>query len=151
MRQLVEQTLRMLEPEVPYSENALLLLLGTAAQESSYGKYRRQVGNGPALGIFQMEPATFTDIDRNYLRYHPAIRQKILSVCGLKDLDAKDLVDNDRLAVCMARVHYLRSRGKIPSKAQDMALYWKKNYNTLLGKGTPEEFMDNYRRHVENC
>lgn len=39
-----------------YSEEAENLLMGTAAQESALGEYIRQLGNGPALGIFQMEP-----------------------------------------------------------------------------------------------
>jgi len=34
------------------------LLLGTAAVESRMGTYLRQVGGGPALGIWQVEPVT---------------------------------------------------------------------------------------------
>ena len=49
------------------SQEAENLLMGTAAQESALGEYIRQLGNGPALGIFQMEPETFDDIVRNYL------------------------------------------------------------------------------------
>ena len=48
-----------------HSDNAVNLLMGTAAQESHLGKYRKQIGGGPALGIFQMEPATFNDIVNN--------------------------------------------------------------------------------------
>lgn len=35
-----------------YSDDARDLLLGTCAQESAFGKYRKQLGGGPALGIF---------------------------------------------------------------------------------------------------
>ena len=43
---------------------ARLLLLGTAAIESDCGYYIKQV-NGPALGIWQPEPATHDDIWEN--------------------------------------------------------------------------------------
>ena len=36
-----------------YSDEAVSLMLGTCAQESAFGRYRRQLGNGPALGIYQ--------------------------------------------------------------------------------------------------
>ena len=42
-----------------YSPEVVELLMGTCAQESTMGKYRKQLGNGPALGIFQMEPFVF--------------------------------------------------------------------------------------------
>jgi hypothetical protein len=45
------------------------LLLGTALQESGL-IYRRQLNNGPALGLFQMEPATHDDIWADFLTYH---------------------------------------------------------------------------------
>jgi hypothetical protein len=31
-----------------------------------------------------------------------------------------------------------------------MADYWKQHYNTPLGRGTVEEFISNYQRHVGN-
>ena len=46
------------------------LLLGTAAVES-YFIYRRQLGGGPAVGLWQMESRTARDIFDNYLRYRP--------------------------------------------------------------------------------
>lgn len=40
-----------------YSDAAENLVMGTAAQESHLD-YVKQSGNGPALSLFQMEPAT---------------------------------------------------------------------------------------------
>ena len=37
------------------------LILGTALQESNL-RYLRQLGDGPARGVYQMEPATHDDI-----------------------------------------------------------------------------------------
>lgn len=132
------------------SENAVRLLLGTCAQESAMGRYRRQLGGGPARGIFQMEPATQRDIYENYLRYHPALKAKIKWVCVAKDLtDPKELERNDRLAICLARVHYLRVPEPIPSDLRGWARYWKQYYNTPRGKGTEEEFIANYLMYCD--
>jgi hypothetical protein len=65
-RDLIQRTLQDLGM---HSESAVNLLLGTAAQESQFGTYFRQIGGGPALGVFQMEPDTEIDIWDNYLRY----------------------------------------------------------------------------------
>lgn len=131
-----------------HSDNAVNLLMGTAAQESHLGRYRKQLGGGPALGIFQMEPATFDDIVKNYLRYKPELAARIERVARISRFKAEDLENNDLLATCMARVHYLRVREAIPSDLEGWARYWKRYYNTLLGKGTEEEFIANYKRFV---
>ena len=52
-------------------EAAANLLVGTVFQESVIGNQTRlkQVGGGPALGIFQIEPDTHQDIWDNYLAF----------------------------------------------------------------------------------
>lgn len=131
-----------------HSDNAVNLLMGTAAQESHLGRYRKQLGGGPALGIFQMEPATFDDIVKNYLRYKPELAARIERVARISRFKAEDIENNDLLAICMARVHYLRVREAIPSDLEGWARYWKRYYNTPLGKGTEEDFIANYKRLV---
>ncbi|WP_065218443.1 MULTISPECIES: hypothetical protein [Butyricimonas] len=132
-----------------YSDNAVNLLMGTAAQESRLGKYRKQIGGGPALGIFQMEPATFNDIVNNYLRYKPELAAKIERAARVSRFKAEDIENNDLLAICMARVHYLRVKKAIPSNLEGWATYWKRYYNTPLGKGKEEEFIANYKKYVQ--
>lgn len=153
LRKLIEETLGKLaqlpsQPSINRPE-AVELLMGTCAQESHLGKYRRQLGGGPALGIFQMEPATFRDIRDNYLAYHEDLRNKIMEISGVSALEPEDLVENDRLAVCMARAHYSRVREAIPASLDGWARYWKQYYNTPLGKGTVEEFVANYKNLVK--
>ena len=148
MRQLVSDTLKKLDPEIPYSLDAENLVLGTGAHESCGWKYRKQLGNGPALGLFQMEPATFNDIVKNYLKYHPNIAEKIKLISRVSVLSAIDLINNDRLAICMCRVHYLRVKYKLPTSVIRYAAYWKLFYNTRKGKGTIKEFVDNYKAYI---
>ena len=132
-----------------WSEGAEELLLGTAAQESHF-KYVRQLNDGPALGFFQMEPATHNDIWANYLEYRHELACKILDACGLSDDPpvADRLVWDARYAAIMARIHYLRVPQKLPSKDDvwGQGKYWKAYYNTPKGKGTVEEYVHNYGR-----
>ena len=129
-----------------YSEAAENLLMGTAAQESGLGEYIRQLGNGPALGIFQMEPATFKDIVQNCLQYKLA--KLVMSVSGVNALRSEYLAYNLALSICMCRIHYLRVSEKMPDNLTGWAKYWKEYYNTRLGKGIEEEFIRNFKKYV---
>lgn len=131
-----------------HSTDAVELIMGTFAQESNF-KYTRQLGGGPALGYGQMEPATFNDIVMKYLRHKPDLMGKIMKACGIVTFEPAQLLDNKKLMISMTRVHYLRRPEPLPS-SQDieaMGKYWKKWYNTPLGKGTVEEFVENYKKY----
>lgn len=145
MRKIVEQTLAELGLYTPDSAN---LILGTIAQESAYGKYRKQLGSGPALGICQIEPATFNDIVSNFLKYKPELAAKIKQVAQVSEFNPNDLYLNDRLSICMCRAHYLRCKEAIPNSVEGYAKLWKLRYNTPLGAGTEKEFIENYKRYV---
>jgi hypothetical protein len=132
-----------------YSPEAVNLLLGTMAQESALGKYRKQFGGGPALGIYQMEPATHDDIWQNFLKYKPDLAKKILSVSHVLRPNALLLENNDVYSTCMCRVHYLRVKEQIPATKEQQALYWKAYYNTWKGKGTTKDYLRNYAKYVE--
>ena len=127
------------------------LLLGTAVQESLNFRYRRQMGNGPARGYFQMEPATHNDIWDNFLKYKKDLAQKVATFLSSPDADKlHELEHNDKYAAAMARVHYMRNPYALPEagNVEEQANYWKKHYNTILGKGKPEEFVDKWDKYV---
>lgn len=164
LRELVIQpTLRYLDPDIPYSEEAVELLMMTAAHESKLGTYIKQV-NGPALGIYQMEPATHDDIYRNFFIYKPKLMS---SITGLRSqayiTEDELLVTNLMYATAMARVHYYRDSKPIPKKKDfiapvsgfneslwllALAGYAKRVYNTEAGKATPEKYYNDYRKYV---
>lgn len=134
-----------------HSEAAEQLVIGTIWQESR-GEYIKQLGGGPALGLAQMEPATHDDIWRNYLAYKRTLANNITELASMQCLgdgmipDANELISNLNYAVAMCRVHYLRVKAPLP-KAGDvagMAAYWKQYYNTPLGAGTAQEFVEHF-------
>lgn len=134
-----------------WSHEAEVLLLGTAAQESGLGKWLKQIGSGPALGIYQMEPATYLDIHQNYLAYRKELAGLVasLEIPGLyKDDNAQEMAGNLYYATAMARVHYYRVPRALPpaDDLHGMAEFWKQYYNTEKGHGTVAQFITNYRR-----
>lgn len=127
------------------SAAAEALLLGTAAVESQLGRYLHQAA-GPALGIYQMEPATHDDLWRHWLPARPVLRTQLLTWAadtGVLPPPADQLIHDLRYATAMARLHYLRVPAPLPPAADLPALaeYWKRHYNTHLGRGTPEKFL----------
>lgn len=160
LRELVIQpTLRYLDPEIPYSEDAVELLMMTAAHESHLGTYIAQV-NGPALGIYQMEPATEDDIFDNFLKFNYKLAVKIEYLkSDFYEPVVPDLISNLVYSTAMARVHYYRVPEALPTRKAikhpeakldwiiDMAKYAKKYYNTELGKATWQQYADAYQVH----
>lgn len=134
-----------------YSEQAENLLLGTACQESHCGEYIRQLGctgKVGAFGIYQMELATARDIYDNYLRYKPELYAFVESLRGTSMDIADALTCNLAYATAMARLHYRRIAEQIPYNVENQAQYWKQYYNTKLGKGTPEEYIKNWKKYA---
>jgi hypothetical protein len=115
------------------------LLLGTAIQESGL-KYVHQI-QGPALGLFQMEPATHDDIWENFLKYK--------SFDGLGIRRAPEMLMGDLwYAAMMCRIHYYRVKEPLPEPGdlEGMAAYWKVHYNTYQGAGKPHDYIRNWHR-----
>lgn len=144
LKELVESVLKGIDL---YSEDATNLILGTIAQESGFGIYIKQI-KGPALGICQIEPFTFEDILNNFLVYKPTLKAKIRGTCNIYELRSESLVYNLAFSIAMCRIFYLRISEPLPNNLEDYAKYWKKHYNTHLGKGTEQEFINNYKKYV---
>lgn len=127
-----------------WSKAAEQLLLGTALVESNLEAVR-QIGGGPALGYFQMEPRTHDDHWRYLDSRRPDLGRAIRALLPPGGTpDAEHMVSCHPYACAMARVHYLRKRSPLPAAddIEAMARYWKEHYNTPTGKGTPEGFVN---------
>lgn len=122
-----------------YSEDALHLLLGTAAVESQFGTYLRQV-YGPALGAFQVEPVTFDWLRDKYKDRYPELTGRTGDEVEW-DLD---------LAAFVSRLRYRIVPAPLPAwqNTESMARYWKEHYNTRLGAGHWKDFVESYDKYV---
>lgn len=144
-----------------WSQAAENLLMGTAAQESRLGYYLKQV-NGPACGLFQMEPATAINLVHRFFDVRRDLELKTEAVIGvLNPVDinwdqvtaeqlADKLIYDSRFATALARVRYAMVPTALPAADDVPALgrYWKEHWNTRLGDGTAEQFCTNYRKLV---
>ena len=133
-----------------HSGAAVHLLLGTAAQESEFGTYLKQVGGGPALGAFQMEPDTERDIWICYLGFREDLAQTVWLATGVSGSNFRALEYNLAYQIVMARIHYRRIPEPLPpyNDIKALARYWKQHYNTPAGKGTEDEFVKKYQKYV---
>ena len=112
---------------------ALPLVVGTALVESGLC-HLVQVG-GPAIGLWQMEPATFQDCFDNYLKYKPDLLDAVRNISNAVSEGAQDMAGNLFLGAAMCRIKYLRSPAALPAPgdAAGMAHIHKTVYNTALG------------------
>jgi hypothetical protein len=129
-----------------HSTVAEKLLLGTALAESSVNgqTYLKQI-QGPALGIYQIEPATHDDLWKNFLAFHHPLELRVRGLLVQAGLAEKEpqLIWNLAYATAIARLVYYRKKAVLPpDDLQAIAQYWKRHYNTRLGAGTVAGFIN---------
>ncbi|WP_367159322.1 hypothetical protein ABUE34_08480 [Kozakia baliensis] len=134
------------------SPSAVNLVTGTALAESR-GAYLRQINGGPALGFWQMEPATHDDCWENFLNFPAQSRLKrVLEGMLSNDLPkCAQLVGNLRYASAMARIRFYRVGAPLPmaDDAMELSLYHKQHYNTYRGAADPAANAPLFRRAVQ--
>jgi hypothetical protein len=121
-----------------HSDHCVELLAMIAAHESLGGKHRRQIGGGPALGIFQIEPTTHNSVWDN----SDSIRARAQRF-GIKE-DVNKLETDDRYSIFVARHYLAMDVTPLPNTPEAMAAYCK-NYWNRTGKATPEKYLNDYR------
>lgn len=148
MRTFVKQTLHELDVatartkwHIPYSDEAVELLLMTAAHESHHGTYLRQIGGGPARGLYGMELRTEYDTWDNWIEHREVIR------LYMKKFTKGSLEYDMKYATLMARFYYRRQPGAIPKDTKGQAAYAKKYWNTH-GEATEQEYIEDYHRYA---
>lgn len=137
-----------------YSWTASDLLLGTAFAESKL-KHLKQIGGGPALGLFQIEPSTFDDIYYRYLgRTDKKSLKHVVDMFTVREHAGftmtrpfYQLITNLPFAILIARIRYLLVPAPIPKTLEGQAAYWKKYYNTVEGAGTVEKYMKAWSKY----
>ena len=135
------------------SEAAVALVVGTGAVESGYHDLH-QIGGGPAIGFWQMEPDTYHELWRVTIHTRPHLRDALLSIAsrgsGADPPSASEMAWNLRLGAAMCRLRYLWDPHALPAAddVRGLARTWKMAYNTIHGDGTEERFMRAWAKHV---
>ena len=132
------------------SEEARDLIYKTGMAESGY-RALEGYGANPAIGYWQVEPATMYDTIDNYINYRPELKTKIYGI-GYDDKDAEmRLMSNMALQVAFCRLKYRRDKYPLP-KVEDVegqAKYWKRVYNSEMGRGTVKHFIGANNGHIK--
>ena len=130
-----------------YSPAMTDLLFRTACHESLCGTHVIQIGGGPARGVYQMEPETHDDVWETYIEVFPALEKRIhaagfrRSVSRLLEIDYATII-----GACKYR-RFVNKKRPLPVGLPEQAAFWKKFWNTNLGKGTIEKFINDVRRY----
>ena len=129
---------------------ASFLLLGTGLVESNLARVR-QVGGGPALGVYQMEPATHDDIWENWLPRNLDLAHEIERLAAQWPHGATQLMGNLAYATAMARCLYRRRPEPLPLPLdiEGHALYWKTYWNTFQPEQTHTYVTGQLKRFVD--
>lgn len=117
------------------ADAAVNLVTGTALAESGC-VWLEQI-RGPALGLWQMEPATHDDCWANFLLY-PRFSRLATALHGLTGGNAPSpglLVTHPLYAAAMCRIKYYRAPDPLPvaGDAAGLSAYHKRIYNSPLG------------------
>lgn len=126
-----------------YTLPHLQIGFGTCGQESGFQNIR-QIGGGPALGPFQMEPSTHNSLIANFVRYRPHIEDALTKLLGNVQPSIDLLMTNMVYAAMMMFIKYLDCPGEIPDALDGQAEYYVRWYNAG-GKATTAEYIANYQ------
>lgn len=139
IKSIIDWTLKKMDM---YSQDASSMIYKTGMAETNY-KHLSQMGDGPAIGYFQLEPETMKDIMKNYVAYRKPILESLKSLGYAEDDSEYRVKSNIALQVVFCRLKYRRDPFSLPDRnnPEDQARYWKRVYNTELGKGTVEHFL----------
>lgn len=127
------------------------LLVFTCATESAGGTYVKQV-KGPALGIYQIEPTTFTDVWTNYILRKPDVVNMLSLHFGIHRVpQPTDVIYDLRLATIMTLMLYLCR--KVNPQDSEISTLWKlykEFYNTEKGAAIEAESIKAYKRFIKS-
>lgn len=132
------------------SKEFIELLVFTCAVESAGGTYVKQV-QGPALGIFQMEPNSFTDLWVNYVIRKPEICNALSLNLGVHRMPQPDeMISNLLLAAALCGLFYQRFKVDPKDMTEDtLWTLYKTHYNTDAGKAERDPSIKAYRKFIK--
>lgn len=133
--------------EIPYNNNFIHLLMGTAAVESDFGL---NFGSGKYdLGLFQINRCTEKDILKRIIHKYPKA-ERIIKILRTRYSDRTHLLIEYQIILAAILYHERMDIEKLNSTTDvwRYAWYWKRYYNTYKGSGKTEHFFKKYMKYV---
>lgn len=130
------------------SKESVLAISMIIAHESKRGHYLKQTGNGPALGLIQMEPTTHNSTWKwaSTIWYNALV----LGIISQSQWEKKMHPPADRLIydlqynVFMARQRLFMKPEALPTNIDDLSRYLKKHWNSIYGAAGDMSYRDDY-------
>lgn len=129
-------------------KSTLVLMLATCYQETNFGGFKDPTPYRAGAGLMQFDKMPFEDIrDRGGRFYKVVLRNFGIDVPSLTH---RELEFSPLASIVMARIKYKLVPSKIPSwdDFEGQWLYYKKWYNSYLGRATKEEFLVSYNKAI---
>ena len=127
-----------------YSDDALVMVVRTGMAESGYRALKGYGDGNPAIGFWQIEPATMDDMINNYIKYRSHYKKNLISLgMNFQKDTIMSVMSNMAVQAALCRLHYRRDKDPLPSwdDMEGQAKYWKRVYNTVEGRGTVKHFI----------
>lgn len=149
IRPVLENMAKMAKDEALKGPAVEELLLGIACHESDGLLYARQI-QGPAIGPYQVEVATYGDLFKNFLLYRQRLAAAVSAWDGFSQGDPSEMAFNWYYATAVARAQLYRFPEALPAAGdlKGQAAWWKRRWNSNLGAGTVEQYIAHWNKYV---
>ncbi|WP_418179783.1 hypothetical protein ACNSOO_04775 [Aliarcobacter lanthieri] len=126
-------------------ETAVEMIIETAVAETGLGRIEDKTPQSAGMGLTQFDKLPFEDIKKRNL----GLKDKIFKdlKVDISIIEWEELKYNPFLGLLFARLFYRLKGDPIPKTIEERAAYWKLHYNTKLGKGTPEHYLEMNRKY----
>ena len=129
------------------------LLLGTAAQESGLGFHLKETRTH-GLGIYRITPKTHINVWDKFLVHQPDLASAVRGLASQQEFLVNphaELATNLSYATAIAWMIYRRADKALPEggNIESLGRYWARYYHHKP-KASANEFVQNYKRYVDN-
>lgn len=156
LHSLAFEAVKAFEGVLPSGDEVVDQMFFTAVVESGGGQWDKQIGGGPAVSFWQIEPVTAEDIWYRYLSSRKSLKERVEEFSGVSTVEKGQmrevLLENPKFAACIARLVYGMDKGSVPRGKgwEGHAEYWKRAYQKggVRGLGV-QEALEVFRGEVQ--
>jgi hypothetical protein len=141
--EMIEDVANALKGSSENVDNTIDLMIGTLAQETHLGTLKDPTSYVAGAGIAQFDPGIpFNDPVDRMGRWKDVVK-KIFDF-DFDRVQHSALEESPLLGIVLMRTKYKLVPATIPDSLEGQWLYYKRWYNSELGKATREEYMANF-------